>query len=100
MSGTISTGIRYGATLPELVPEIEEREAAVFAGWTWDEWRALPRIDRIDTVAHHRLHSLIETHRGDALAGEQKRRASRSRRATNSPPSRGRATVRRGSGRR
>lgn len=61
--------------LPGMVPEIEEREAARFGGVPWADWERLPRVDRIDGVAHFRLSRLIDLHQSDAHNAELKRRA-------------------------
>lgn len=74
------TGIQYGTSVRGLVPELEEREAAIFAGYRWREWLELPRYERADGVAHLRLHHLIALHGQDAVAAESRRAAARSRR--------------------
>lgn len=63
----MSTGILYGIDLPGLVPEIEEREAALFNGYRWNSWLRLPHDERVNGVAHLRLRHLIETHAQDAV---------------------------------
>lgn len=50
------------------MPELEEREAAIFSGYTWKEWRDLPREERIAGIAHYRVHHLIELHTEDAIS--------------------------------
>lgn len=50
-----------------MVPEIEEREAAKFNGYTWRTWQDLPRRERVDNVAYFRLSRLIDLHREDAV---------------------------------
>lgn len=54
--------------LPGLVPEIEEREASIFNGYTWREWIRLDYGERVDGTAHYRLHRLIALHQSDAEA--------------------------------
>jgi hypothetical protein len=55
------------------VPEIEEREAAIFCGYTWKEWQEFSLLDpegrwnRAAGIAHYRLHHLIEQHIDDAV---------------------------------
>jgi len=68
--------------MPWLVPEIEEREAARFAGYTWREWSELSHEGRVNGVAHYRVKSLLEAHAQDAVRSEQeaRERANRSRR--------------------
>lgn len=69
----------YGVDIPGLVPEMEEREAAIFNGYQWRKWRKLPHDERVTGVAHFRLHGLIEHHQQDAVArhsrDEERRRA-------------------------
>lgn len=70
--------------LPGLVPEIEEREAAIFNGYTWREWIAfdltneLERYQRVAGIAHYRIHQIIEMHRNDAESRELEMRSRRS----------------------
>lgn len=62
------------------MPEFEEREAALFCGYTWKEWQEFSllepegRWNRAAGVAHHRLHQLIEAHKDEAVSSslEQK----------------------------
>lgn len=61
--------------LPGLVPELEERESALFCGYKWKEWLALERIERAANIAHYRMHRLIEMHGEDAVSRESERRA-------------------------
>lgn len=80
MSSGLKTGIAFRSIAPGLlVPEIEEREAAVFAGYAWREWVEIDRKDRVDAVAHYRLHHLIERHSSDASYLDSKRRMERSK---------------------
>lgn len=44
------------------MPEFEEREAALFNGYTWREWTELPRGEQALGIAHMRLRRLIEAH--------------------------------------
>jgi len=64
------------------VPEIEEREAARFAGYTWREWVELSHEGRVNGVAHYRVKSLLEAHTQDAVRSDQeaRERANRGRR--------------------
>ncbi len=68
----VSTGIVYGGNLPGLVPEFEEREAAVFCHLNWTEWRLLDWLERAKNVAHFRLHHLVNLHKNDAVARKMK----------------------------
>ena len=54
---------------PGAVPEIEEREAALFNGYTWKEWLDLDREDRIEGIAHARVRRAIDAHVQDAVEG-------------------------------
>ncbi len=76
LSETVETGVRYNVVLGGLVPEMEEREASVFAQYTWDRWLALSWQERANAIAHFRLHHLIDLHRNDAVSSEMKRRTS------------------------
>lgn len=69
--------MRYNVVLEGLVPEMEEREASVFAQYTWDRWLALSWQERARSIAHHRLHYLIDLHRNDAVSSELKRRTTK-----------------------
>lgn len=70
----ISTGIQQIALLAGLVPEVEEREAALFNGYTWKEWRENfdlmtleGRWERASGIAWFRLQNLKKQHIEDAL---------------------------------
>jgi hypothetical protein len=65
--------------MPGLVPEVEEREAALFNGYTWREWGTLDYFDRVDGVAHFRIHHLLALVRSEVEAVEIEKR---NRRAT------------------
>jgi len=60
-----------------LVPEIEEREAALFNGYSWRSWAELSYGEKRDGVAHFRLHRLIEMHKQDAAIEHSKAEARR-----------------------
>lgn len=55
-----------------VVPEIEAREAAVFSGYTWPSWNDLEPDQRASSVAHYRLHLLIDSHINDAVERSRK----------------------------
>jgi len=57
------------------VPEVEEREAARFNGYTWRQWERLKRREQVDSVAYFRLTRLIDLHKDEAVAEEGERRA-------------------------
>lgn len=61
------------------MPEVEEREVALFNGYTWRVWQELPYEERRDGVAHFRLHHLIEMHRQDAAIQDAESKAKRRR---------------------
>jgi hypothetical protein len=49
-----------------IVPELEQREAALFCGYGWREYQELDWQERSLTVAHYRIHIMIENHVSDA----------------------------------
>ena len=67
------------------MPEIEEREAAIFCGYTWKEWLEFDLLDqegrwnRASGIAHYRLHYLIEQHVNDAINNEVDRKSKAAR---------------------
>lgn len=72
---SVKTGIEYDTLFPGLVPPYEEREAALFSGYTPTAWRELDPEERAMCVAHHRLHNLIALHQSDAVHSEIGRRS-------------------------
>ena len=74
---TLDTGITYGRLLPNVVPEVEEREAARFNGYNWKEWQELSRQERVDGVAYFRIRRFIEMHQQDAQDRDMERRTRR-----------------------
>lgn len=52
---------------------------AKWAGYRWTDWVALPRIDRVDAIAHYRVSLLIEIHQQDAAERAAKERMNRER---------------------
>lgn len=56
------------AEVQGLVPEFEEREAAVFVHIAWEEWQVISGLERAKAVAHYRMHSMIEAHVNDAVS--------------------------------
>lgn len=75
------TGIQIIGLVEGVVAEFEEREAAIFSGYTWKEWQEFDLLDpvgrwsRASGVAHYRLHSLIEQHVEDAISEDIDRRS-------------------------
>lgn len=69
--------MRYSALLEGLVPEMEEREASVFAQYSWGDWRVLTWQERARSIAHFRLHHVIDLHRNDAVSSELRRRTAK-----------------------
>jgi len=63
------------------VPELEEREAAVYCNYNWAQWLSLDWRERAASIAHYRLHWAIERHVQDAVNSAQKK-ASRGKRST------------------
>ena len=61
--------------MPDVVPEIEEREAARYNGYTWRDWQKLEREERVDGVAYFRIRHQIEIHQADAEAREIQRKS-------------------------
>lgn len=74
---SVRTGIDYSDARTDLglVAEFEEREAATFAGISWPDWLQMDMRDRAATVAHYRIHSLVELHAHDAVMQQAKREA-------------------------
>lgn len=68
----------FERVLPGVIPEIDEREAAKYSGYTWREWLDLSRFERVDCFAAFTLHNLIDAHSHEAAqdAIERKRRQS------------------------
>ena len=65
-----------------MVPEYECREAAVYAQTPWLEWTEMPAAERAASVAHYRMHLMIDSHINDAQEKESDRKSrNRSRRA-------------------
>lgn len=75
LGGTVRTNIEFESVYPGLVPRIEEREAARFAGFSWREYLALERSERVEAVAHYRMAHLIDLHKQDAVAEDAKWRS-------------------------
>lgn len=62
----INVGISIEAN-EGFVSEYECREAAIFGHYNWSEWQNLESSDRIEAIAHWRMHLLIESHVGEAV---------------------------------
>lgn len=78
----LSRKVNPGITLTSLngcVPELEEREAAVYCNYNWVAWVGLNWRERAASVAHYRLHWSIESHVQDAVATAQKHAAGKKR---------------------
>lgn len=82
MRNSIKTGISYSED-PRvqigLVPEFEEREAAIMSGYTWQEWQQLPSREKASGVAFLRMRNMISLHSNDASqrAAERKKKPRR-----------------------
>ena len=59
------------------MPQIEEREACRFSGYTWRDWQGLPYDERVDSVAYFRVKRRIDMHRDDAQNQDVKRKMRR-----------------------
>ena len=64
-----------------MVPELEEREAAKFVGYTWKQWATLPRSERVAALAHYRMDGLLRLHAADAAEIERRQRQAKGKRA-------------------
>ncbi len=75
---SVETGITFGTISPEIVPEFEAREAAVFCHYRpGTEFEALSLEERARCVAQYRLHHMIENHTQDAISAEAERLSKR-----------------------
>lgn len=68
----VNTGIEIKSP-SGVVPEYEEREAAIFAHYNWTQWVELTWQERAQIVAHYRLHLLIQGHVDEAVGKAQER---------------------------
>ena len=85
---SVETGIRIQPTATTrlgVVPEYEEREAARFGLYRWVDWVRLPLQERVQGIAHYRMHALIDLHSGDAHAEHAEREAAKHRRGPRIP---------------
>lgn len=71
--------IEFETVLPGIATEYECREACIFSGYTWKEWRGLDWYERAATVAHYRVHYLIEAHVQDAVRVNSERKSRRAK---------------------
>lgn len=62
-----------------LVPELEERESAVFVGYRWTEWTELDYRERARSVAHYRIHLMIDAHTQEAVHQDAERKSRKAR---------------------
>lgn len=51
-----------------VVPEYEEREAAVYVHCSWTSWQKLHWYDRAASVAQYRTHHLVEALANDEMS--------------------------------
>ncbi|KKL12514.1 hypothetical protein LCGC14_2535010 [marine sediment metagenome] len=70
----LETGITYRRIVKDVVPEVEEREAARFNGYNWKEWLVLPKRERVDGVAYFRIRRAIDMNQQDAVRMDADRR--------------------------
>lgn len=73
---SIRTGISFDDVRVELgmIPEFEEREAAIFAGYSWKEWEQEKLSERAAAVACMRLSRMIDLHSHDAAMRDRERK--------------------------
>ena len=64
---TIRTGIQYAYQVRGVVPDFEEYDAMIRAGYNTIEWKELNYMEKADTVAYMRLKKLIELHSNDSV---------------------------------
>lgn len=85
MKSGVYTGIAYDDLRSQIgmVSEYEEREAAIFGGYTWDRWMAQDSRDRAAVVAHLRMSTMIRQHSQDAIDREIELREKRRKAASN-----------------
>lgn len=76
---TLYTGITFRRVFPGMVPEIEERDAAVFGRYTWMQWQKLPLEERAAGIAHYRIHYQITLHQQDVQDRESKRQVAQAK---------------------
>jgi hypothetical protein len=57
----VNIGITYDSIL-NLVPEIEERDAALFGLYNWTAWSRLSVEQKAAGIAHYRLTNLMKAH--------------------------------------
>lgn len=76
LRNTVTTGIEYADPRIDLglIPEVEERSAAVFAAVPWTVWVDMPTDERAAIVAHRRIHLLTQLHSEDAVQQAVERR--------------------------
>ena len=55
-----------------IIPEYEEREAAVYVQSNWASWLKLNWYDRAASVAQYRVHHMIETHANDEMSHQNR----------------------------
>lgn len=71
----VDTGIVYGRIWPDVVPEFEAREAAVYCHYTPEQFGRMDYRERAKCIAQYRLRMLIDNHIQDAAAEAAERRA-------------------------
>lgn len=72
MKHAVGTGLSFGRLSPALVPLFEEMEAMRFAGYTERQWRDMDSEEKAFSVAHYRMHGMVEMHKEDAVAEKVK----------------------------
>ena len=78
-SSAIPTGIAYEPVAPGFVTEMEQRDTAVEMAIPWGKWEAMPREEKVRTIAYRRTKRLVSLHQQAAVEREQKERDALSR---------------------
>lgn len=67
----------------QLIPELEERDAAQFTHVSWLEWcESVSWRDKAKMLAHYRMHNMIEAHVQDAVNRYYDQESRKNRRAS------------------
>lgn len=56
----VQIDIRYHRIHPNIVPEYEVREAAIYGHYNWDEFVGLDRVEKALCLAQFRVHHRID----------------------------------------
>lgn len=69
-----------------IVPEFDEREAAVYVHLSWEQYKALDSSERAAAIAHYRMSQLVKAHIDHALNDAQAKQQQKADRAKNASP--------------